>query len=211
MSETPFNEEEHELEPGIKWVGEIGDRAAERRVRGRREERRVGGVGATMATAVWHRAEASTRGFALYGTSFISFLPIRAIVRVGVDGTSTIGVTNAGGYAKGQVLAAVDIPEGVLDAIDPGQLLESKEMIIVAWKYERDEAPPFTFQWVPPETFGPQSLWYVGWGDDKIALFVGKDMVARDVPTAEADERLVELIKEHGRWVDPPVPAAEDA
>jgi (E)-4-hydroxy-3-methylbut-2-enyl-diphosphate synthase len=48
---------------------------------------------------------------------------------------------------------------------------------------------------------------YVGWGEDKIALFVGKEMVARDIPTDEADERLVELIKQHGRWVDPPVPA----
>jgi (E)-4-hydroxy-3-methylbut-2-enyl-diphosphate synthase len=48
---------------------------------------------------------------------------------------------------------------------------------------------------------------YVGWGEDKIALFVGKEMVARDIPTAEADEQLVQLIKEHGRWVDPPVPA----
>jgi 4-hydroxy-3-methylbut-2-en-1-yl diphosphate synthase IspG/GcpE len=47
---------------------------------------------------------------------------------------------------------------------------------------------------------------YVGWGEDKIALFVGKEMVAKDVPTAEADERLVELIKRHGRWVEPPVP-----
>ena len=48
---------------------------------------------------------------------------------------------------------------------------------------------------------------YVGWGEDKIALFVGKELVARDIPTGEADERLVELIKQHGRWVDPPVPA----
>jgi (E)-4-hydroxy-3-methylbut-2-enyl-diphosphate synthase len=45
---------------------------------------------------------------------------------------------------------------------------------------------------------------YVGWGEGKIALFVGREMVARDVPTEEADERLVELIKKHGRWVDPP-------
>jgi (E)-4-hydroxy-3-methylbut-2-enyl-diphosphate synthase len=44
---------------------------------------------------------------------------------------------------------------------------------------------------------------YVGWGEDKIALFVGKEMVAKDIPTAEADERLVELIRQHGRWVDP--------
>jgi (E)-4-hydroxy-3-methylbut-2-enyl-diphosphate synthase len=47
---------------------------------------------------------------------------------------------------------------------------------------------------------------YVGWGDDKIALFVGKEMVAKDVPTADAADRLVELIKSHGRWVDPTMP-----
>jgi (E)-4-hydroxy-3-methylbut-2-enyl-diphosphate synthase len=52
---------------------------------------------------------------------------------------------------------------------------------------------------------------YVGWGEDKIALFVGKEMVAKDIPTGEADDRLVELIKKHGRWVDPPVAVAEDA
>ncbi len=46
---------------------------------------------------------------------------------------------------------------------------------------------------------------YVGWGEDKIALFVGKEMVERDIPTAGADERLVELIREHGKWIDPPV------
>ncbi len=44
---------------------------------------------------------------------------------------------------------------------------------------------------------------YVGWGEDKIALFVGKEMVARDIPTRDADQRLVDLIKEHGRWVEP--------
>jgi len=51
---------------------------------------------------------------------------------------------------------------------------------------------------------------YVGWGEDKIALFVGKEMVARDIPTADADERLVELIKEHGRWIDPPPGVTEE-
>jgi 4-hydroxy-3-methylbut-2-en-1-yl diphosphate synthase IspG/GcpE len=45
---------------------------------------------------------------------------------------------------------------------------------------------------------------YVGWGEGRIALFVGKTMVDRDVPESEADERLVRLIREHGAWVDPP-------
>ncbi len=52
---------------------------------------------------------------------------------------------------------------------------------------------------------------YVGWGDDKIALFVGKELVERNIPTEQADERLVELIKRHGKWVDPPVPVSEEA
>ena len=52
---------------------------------------------------------------------------------------------------------------------------------------------------------------YVGWGEDKIALFVGKEMVEKDIPTDEADQRLIDLIKTHGRWVDPPVPTAEEA
>ncbi len=44
---------------------------------------------------------------------------------------------------------------------------------------------------------------YVGWGEGKIALFVGHEMVAKEIPEAEADDRLVELIRAHGRWVDP--------
>ena len=45
---------------------------------------------------------------------------------------------------------------------------------------------------------------YVGWGTEKIALFVGHEMVARDIPASEADERLVQLIRQNGKWVDPP-------
>ena len=44
---------------------------------------------------------------------------------------------------------------------------------------------------------------YVGWGDEKIALFVGKDMVEKDVPTHAAADRLVDLIRKAGKWVDP--------
>ncbi|MCI0409044.1 MAG: flavodoxin-dependent (E)-4-hydroxy-3-methylbut-2-enyl-diphosphate synthase, partial [Acidobacteria bacterium] len=46
---------------------------------------------------------------------------------------------------------------------------------------------------------------YVGWGPGKVSLFVGKDLIEKDIPYADADERLVGLIKEHGRWMDPPV------
>ncbi|HMC82820.1 MAG TPA: flavodoxin-dependent (E)-4-hydroxy-3-methylbut-2-enyl-diphosphate synthase, partial [Candidatus Polarisedimenticolia bacterium] len=44
---------------------------------------------------------------------------------------------------------------------------------------------------------------YVGWGPGKVSLFVGKDLVEKDIPFAQADERLVRLIREHGRWTEP--------
>jgi len=44
---------------------------------------------------------------------------------------------------------------------------------------------------------------YVGAGVDKINLYVGHEIVERNVPQEEADERLVELIRKQGRWVDP--------
>ena len=49
-------------------------------------------------------------------------------------------------------------------------------------------------------TGGPVPLATIAY---RIALFVGKEMVERDVPVAEADERLVALIKRYGRWIDP--------
>jgi len=49
---------------------------------------------------------------------------------------------------------------------------------------------------------------YVGGAPGKINLYVGKQCVQYNLPQAEADARLIALIKEHGRWVDaPPVPA----
>jgi (E)-4-hydroxy-3-methylbut-2-enyl-diphosphate synthase len=36
-----------------------------------------------------------------------------------------------------------------------------------------------------------------------VNLYVGKELVARNVSDKVADDRLVELIREHGRWVDP--------
>ena len=32
---------------------------------------------------------------------------------------------------------------------------------------------------------------------------MGKEVVEKAVPEADADERLVELIRRHGKWVDP--------
>jgi len=44
---------------------------------------------------------------------------------------------------------------------------------------------------------------YVGGAPDRINLYVGKDCVEKGIPSEEADARLVQLIKTHGKWVDP--------
>jgi (E)-4-hydroxy-3-methylbut-2-enyl-diphosphate synthase len=44
---------------------------------------------------------------------------------------------------------------------------------------------------------------YVGSGVGRVNLYVGKDVVARNLSQEDADDRLVDLIREHGRWVDP--------
>ncbi len=44
---------------------------------------------------------------------------------------------------------------------------------------------------------------YVGGAPGKINLYVGKACVQYNIPQAEADDRLIALIKEHGKWVTP--------
>jgi hypothetical protein len=44
---------------------------------------------------------------------------------------------------------------------------------------------------------------YVGSGPGLVNLYVGQQCIERHVASAEADDRLVELIRSHGRWVDP--------
>jgi 1-hydroxy-2-methyl-2-(E)-butenyl 4-diphosphate synthase len=48
---------------------------------------------------------------------------------------------------------------------------------------------------------------YVGGAPNKINLYVGKTAVKFNIPEAEAVERLIDLICEHGKWVDAPEPA----
>jgi len=45
---------------------------------------------------------------------------------------------------------------------------------------------------------------YVGSAPGKINLYVKKDCVEKNLPAEIADARLIELIKQHGAWVDPP-------
>jgi len=44
---------------------------------------------------------------------------------------------------------------------------------------------------------------YVGGAPGKINLYVGKTCVQYNIPQSEADARLIALIREHGKWVDP--------
>ena len=48
---------------------------------------------------------------------------------------------------------------------------------------------------------------YVGGAPNKINLYVGKTAVKFNIPESEAVERLIDLIREHGKWVDAPEPA----
>ncbi len=43
---------------------------------------------------------------------------------------------------------------------------------------------------------------YVGSGPGKIILYKGKEVVRRNVPTAKAVDELIDLIREHGDWVE---------
>ena len=49
---------------------------------------------------------------------------------------------------------------------------------------------------------------YVGGAPGKINLYINKTPVKFNIPEAEAVERLVDLIRENGKWVDAPAPAA---
>jgi 1-hydroxy-2-methyl-2-(E)-butenyl 4-diphosphate synthase len=51
---------------------------------------------------------------------------------------------------------------------------------------------------------------YVGGAPNKINLYVGKTAVKFNIPEAEAVERLTDLIREHGKWVDAPLPATAE-
>ena len=47
---------------------------------------------------------------------------------------------------------------------------------------------------------------YVGGAPGKVNLYVGKQAVRFNIPEGEAVARLTDLIREHGRWTDAPIP-----
>ncbi|KAL3136509.1 hypothetical protein ABBQ38_005759 [Trebouxia sp. C0009 RCD-2024] len=50
---------------------------------------------------------------------------------------------------------------------------------------------------------------YVGGAPGKIDLYVGKEVVRRAIPMSGATDELIELIKEHDRWVEPETEESE--
>jgi (E)-4-hydroxy-3-methylbut-2-enyl-diphosphate synthase len=54
---------------------------------------------------------------------------------------------------------------------------------------------------------------YVGGAPGKVNLYVGKTAVKFNIPEAEAVDRLKDLIREHGKWIEPAAqaPALEPA
>ena len=46
---------------------------------------------------------------------------------------------------------------------------------------------------------------YVGTGVGKITLYKGQEVVSKNIPTEEADEALIQLIKDYGHWVEPQI------
>ena len=44
---------------------------------------------------------------------------------------------------------------------------------------------------------------YVGGAPGKVNLYVGKTPFKSNIPEAEAVDRLVDLIREHGKWTEP--------
>ena len=52
---------------------------------------------------------------------------------------------------------------------------------------------------------------YVGGAPGKVDLYVGKEVVKRAIPNDLACDALVQLIKDNGRWVDPPVKESTQA
>jgi (E)-4-hydroxy-3-methylbut-2-enyl-diphosphate synthase len=46
----------------------------------------------------------------------------------------------------------------------------------------------------------------MGGAPDRVNLFVGKECVEKGVPTEQAVDRLIDLIKAHGKWTEPPAP-----
>ncbi|MGH8019589.1 MAG: flavodoxin-dependent (E)-4-hydroxy-3-methylbut-2-enyl-diphosphate synthase [Opitutaceae bacterium] len=52
---------------------------------------------------------------------------------------------------------------------------------------------------------------YVGGAPGRINLYVGKNCVQYNIPQIEADQRLIDLIREHGKWIEPEPALSETA
>jgi len=62
-----------------------------------------------------------------------------------------------------------------------------------------------------PGEMADANFGYVGGAPGKINLYVGKTAVKFNIPQAEAVERLIDLIKEHDKWIEAPAQAPANA
>ena len=46
---------------------------------------------------------------------------------------------------------------------------------------------------------------YVGTGVGNISLYKGQEVMKKNIPTEDAVEALIDLIKEHGDWLEPSI------
>lgn len=53
-----------------------------------------------------------------------------------------------------------------------------------------------------PGEMADANFGYVGGAPGKIDLYVGKEVVRRGIPMDVATQELIELIKQHGMWVE---------
>ena len=98
------------------------------------------------------------------------------------------------------------IEERVMDSMD----LEREKGITIRAKNAAFHWNAYRINIV--DTPGHADFGYVGGAPGKVNLYVGKTAVKFNIPEAEAVDRLKDLIREHGKWVDPaPQPTPVEA
>jgi hypothetical protein len=126
----------------------------------------------------------------LDGLEFVARIDVGTDTLIGTQITANNG-TNDGAYdftnlAPGRYLVDVTDTGGALTGLTQTFGTDPHDITLTAGQDYNDA------------DFG-----YVGGAPGKINLYVGKECVKYNVPSSEALDRLIDLIKEHGKWVEP--------
>ena len=120
---------------------------------------------------------------------FVSYLPVRYVTRVHLDEGSPGGLDDpsvatwgVAEYAKGQVLAFVDVPLGVV-AANGG----NHDFAINVWSSARKPAQPSVWETLLVTIDG---VWWLGWGEAQPYLGIPIDIYAGDGSTHFNDDYL---------------------